>query len=114
MSNGRFIVEGLWRGYRSAQDRVAHRTVHTASEKRLRAWAEKTHAIYYTDGTSLELTVRDAKPRERVTEIKGYTGLIRDCMTHDVNSVAALLIEQEAMRKTRAVMAREQAPGSAS
>jgi hypothetical protein len=111
----RFVIEGLWRGYRSGQDRVVHRTVHTASEKRLRAWAEKTHAIYYTDGTSLELTVRDAKPRERVSVVNGYSKLIRDCMTHDVNSVAALLVEQEAMRKTRAVLVRnEQAPGSAS
>ena len=102
--SARFVIEGLWRGYRSSQDRVVHRTVHAAGEKRLRARVEKTHAIYYTDGTSLELMVRDAKPRERVAEIKGYSSLIRDCMTHDVNSVAALLVEQEAMRKTRAAL----------
>lgn len=115
MNAPRFIIEGLWRGYRSSQDRVVHRTVHTANERRLRAWADKTFAIYYTDGTSLELTVRDAKPRERVQEIKGYSSLIRDCMTHDVNNVADLLREQALMRKTRAVLTRnEQATGSAS
>ena len=115
MSASRFIIEGLWRGYRSSQDRVVHRTVHTASEKRLRAWAEKTFAIYYTDGTSLELAVRDAKPRERVQVINGYGGLIRDCVTFDVNSVADLMRERDLMRKTRAVLVRnEQAAGSQS
>lgn len=106
MSAGRFVIEGLWRGYRSSQDRVVHRTVHAGSEKRLRAWADKTFAIYYTDGTSLELTVRDAKPRERVHEIKGYSSLIRDCAQYDVNSVGALQHEQDMARKTREVLCR--------
>lgn len=86
----RFIIEGTWLGYRSSQDRVVHRTVHNGSQKKLRAWAEKTFAIHYTDGTRLQLAVRDCRPRERVEEIRGYTKLIDDCSYHDVNSVEAL------------------------
>ena len=47
--------------------------------------------IYYYrhgDGTSLWLTVRDCKPRERVREIHGYDSLIRDCCYHNVSAVA--------------------------
>ena len=112
MSTKRFIIAGLGRGYRAAQDRVVHRTVHAAAEKRLRAWADKTFAVYYTDGTSLELTVRDAKPRERVQEIKGYSSLIRDCAHYDVNSVDAMCREQEMARKTRSVLVRAASPAA--
>ena len=86
----RFIIEGTWSGYNSGQRRIVHCTVHTASYKKLRAWAEKTSAIYYTDGTSLNITVRNTKPRERVKEIRGYVSLISDCAHYDVNSVAHL------------------------
>ena len=90
MSEGRFIIEGEWSGYQSSQQRVVHRTVHKGSWKKLREWAEKTYAIRYTDGTSLCLTVRDCKPRERVQEIHGYDSLIRDCCYHNVSAVADL------------------------
>lgn len=94
MSAARFIIEGEWSGYRSAQRRIVHRTVHTASEKKLRAWADKTFSIGYTDGTCLMLTVRDCKPRERVTEIRGYVSLIADCVRHDVCAVVDLPVER--------------------
>lgn len=90
MMVGRFVIEGEWSGYRSSQQRVVHRTVHKGSWKKLRAWAEKTYAIRYTDGTALCLSVRDCKPRERVTEIHGYDSLIKECCYHNVDSVAAL------------------------
>ena len=83
----RFVIEGEWTGYHSGQRRVVHRTVHDGAYKILRAWAEKTHAIRYTDGTCLVLSVRDAKPRERVKPINGYTSLILNCAHHDVSSV---------------------------
>jgi hypothetical protein len=86
----RFVIEGKWLGYRSSQDRIVHRQVYPATSKKLRAWAEKTHAITYTDGTRLQLTVRDCKPRERVTEIRGYTSLIDECARHDVCRVEDL------------------------
>ncbi len=86
----RFVIEGEWLGYRSSQDRIVHRTVHKAAYKALRAWAEKTHAIVYTDGTRLRLSVRDCKPREKVQEIHGYDSLISACCRHDVSSVDAL------------------------
>ena len=86
----RFIIEGEWSGYHSGQQRVVHRTTHADTEKRLRAWADKTYGIRYTDGTMLLLSVRDCKPRERVAEIHGYTSLIRDCADYGVGSVAEL------------------------
>lgn len=86
----RYIIEGEWSGYRSGQQRISHRTVHKASEKKLRAWVKKTYSIRYTDGTVLILSARDCLPRERVKEIKGYSELIKDCFYADVDSVAAL------------------------
>jgi hypothetical protein len=86
----RFVIEGEWSGYRSSQRQVAHRMVYSAARKKLRAWAEKNHAIRYTDGTCLYITVRDCKPRERVQEIRGYESLIEDCAFYDVSSVDAL------------------------
>ncbi len=97
----RFVIEGTWSGYRSGQERVAHVSVHKVSEKRLRAWAESTHAITYTDGTSLWISVRDAKPREVVKECRGYMSLIRDCAYFGVTSVAAVL-EAKRMQRERA------------
>lgn len=86
----RFIVEGEWTGYNCSQQRIVHRQVYPGHWKQLRAWVEKTHAIRYSDGTMLVLTVRDCKPRERVKEIKSYTKLIEDCAWHDVSSAAEL------------------------
>lgn len=90
MSAPRFVIEGEWTGYVSSQRKVVHRTVHSGAFKKLRAWAEKTHAIRYSDGTVLVLSVRDCKPRERVQQINGYGRLIADCAHHDVSSVDAL------------------------
>jgi hypothetical protein len=87
----RFIIEGEWTGYQSSQQRIVHRQVYPAGFYRLRAWAEKTNAIHYTDGTSLLISVRDTKPRERVKEMRGYTELIEDCARYDVNSVQAII-----------------------
>ena len=103
----RFIIEGTWSGYRSSQQRVVHRTVHKGNMKRLRAWAEKTRGIQYTDGTMLYLTVRDCKPREKVKEIKGYAKLIQDCLLYDVSSVTELE-EQESMTRAEAKAQREE------
>ena len=97
----RFIIEGTWSGYRSSQQRVCHRTVHKGNRKLLRAWAEKTHGIQYTDGTMLYLTVRDCKPREKVKEIKGYVELINDCFHYGVTSVSDLSDERKAYREAR-------------
>lgn len=98
----RYVIEGEWSGYRSSQQRIVHRTVHSGSFKKLREWAEKNFAIHFTDGTSLYLTVRDAKPRERVQVINGYGGLIADCAMYGVNSVAALYAARAALAKAGA------------
>lgn len=81
----RFILEGEWSGYRSSQQRVVHRVVTYQPEK-----YEHLHSITYTDGTSLFLTLRECKPRERVQEIHGYDSLISDCLHYGVSLVAQL------------------------
>ena len=83
----RFIVEGEWSGYRSSQRRIVHRTVHTYGRE---SYEKLGHAIYYTDGTSLDLTIRDCKPREKVKEIRGYVELLNKCIQHGVNRVSDL------------------------
>jgi hypothetical protein len=90
MSATRYIIEGEWSGYVAGQEKVVHRAVYPAHRKMLRAWAEKTRAIAYPDGTRLVLSVRECKPRERVHEIHGYTSLIEDCSHYSVCSVQAL------------------------
>ena len=82
----RFVLEGTWRGYRSEQDRVVHREVVKANRKVYLAWLQKTFCIRYSDGTTLELHVRPAKPRERVDERLGYKSLIGDCFHQNVTS----------------------------
>ncbi|WP_316176278.1 hypothetical protein [Bradyrhizobium sp. SZCCHNRI1073] len=77
MSRQRYVLEGEWSGYVSRQRRVVHREVVTDRKRveRLR----QMYCIRYTDGTALLLTLREAEPRERVQEIKGYSSLIREC-----------------------------------
>jgi hypothetical protein len=83
----RFILEGTWSGYTSAQRHVVHRQVVT---KPARFADIIKSGIRYTDGTALYLTMREAKPREKVTEIHGYDSLIADCVREQVCSVDAL------------------------
>lgn len=81
----RFLLEGRWSGY-TGESRLVHRTVigrNTANE----ISAQQLHSIFYTDGTRLDLDIRELMPRERVSEIHGYDTLIGDCLHHKVNRV---------------------------
>lgn len=87
----RFLVEGEWTGYHSGQRRVVHRTVHDrAFDNKFHSWIKDVPAITYTDGTQLLLRVRDLELYERVTEIRGYDKLLRDCFKHNVTRVMDL------------------------
>jgi hypothetical protein len=68
----RYVLEGTWSGYHSVQRRVVHREV-------IRKPIELS-CIQYTDGTTLQIYVREARPRERVQEINGYGSLIRQAL----------------------------------
>ena len=81
----RWILEGEWSGYRSSQQHIVHRTIITDPKP-----FEKLSSIRYTDGTSLYLSVKPCKPRERVKQIHGYDDLIRKCVNAGVDSVDAL------------------------
>lgn len=89
MTHARYVIEGEWTGYTSAQRHVVHRTVH--SDPTLREWIKKNSMIRYTDGTALVLSCRDLGLYERITEQHGYDSLIADCFRQNVNSVAALV-----------------------
>jgi len=75
----RFVIEGEWSGYTSAQRRVVHRTVHSSSP-RLRKWCDTHGLCVFSDGTTLHVTARDCTPRERVKVINAYTSLILDAV----------------------------------
>jgi hypothetical protein len=70
----RYVLEGEWTGYSSGQRRVVHRQV--VYERRARR-LKNLHAIVYTDGTSLILTLREAGLRERVEEIHSHDELVQ-------------------------------------
>lgn len=72
----RYVLEGEWTGYTWKQRRVVHREV--IKQEWLKRQLENLHCIVYTDGTSLILHLREAKPREKVKEIHSYKSLIRD------------------------------------
>jgi hypothetical protein len=85
----RYVIEGEWSGYRSSQQRVVHREVYV-SHRKISPFIEdvrKIHAIQFTDGTSLVLSVREAKPREKVEEKLSYRELIRDAIRTGIHSV---------------------------
>ena len=86
----RYVLEGIWRGYRSSMDRPVHREIVQPSQKKFLEWLRNTFCIHYPDGTTLELHLRPAKPREKVKEINGYRTLIMDCFYHNVSSVDEL------------------------
>lgn len=73
MSRKRFIVEAEWSGYTSGQRRVCHRTVETL----FRAGYDALHSHTFGDGTYMTISVRDAKPREKVMQFNGYDQLLR-------------------------------------
>ena len=78
----RYILEGEWSGYYGHQRHVVHRVIVTKPEK----YKDLTW-IAYSDGTSLNLSIRPALPRERVKEIHGYDSLISQCLYEKVNRV---------------------------
>lgn len=95
MKAPRFVIEGVWAGYTCRQDRVVHRQAYQGSRRHLRAWAESTHSVLFTDGTRLLLSVRECAPRERVQEVLGYSALIEDCARQGVRTVEDLNDLQE-------------------
>ena len=78
----RYVLEGEWSGYRSSQRRVAHREV-TKYPKRYGT----LKTIRYTDGTTLDLSLRPCKPREKVVQILGYCELIEKAVAKNKSFV---------------------------
>ena len=79
----RYVIEGTWRGYRSSQDHVCHREVYKSNRQGGGPFIQtlsKMYSIPFSDGTALIVSVREAKPREKVKEKHGYTSFIRDAV----------------------------------
>src|ERR1039457_5955442 len=93
----RHVIEGEWSGYTSNQQHVVHREV--TKSRALIEWVWQTYAITYTDGTSLFLTVRPCKLREKVKEVLGYSSLIRDCHYYNVTNVDALQVARKQLQE---------------
>ena len=70
----RFVLEGEWTGYSSSQQSVKHREV--IDQKRADR-LKNLHAIVYTDGTSLLISLRPALRNEKIRELNQYGALIR-------------------------------------
>jgi hypothetical protein len=89
------MIEGEWTGYRSSQQRVAHRH-YTASKKEAESVESIGYGITYTDGTTLILRVVEVKGRKKLPVIDSYRSLINDCRLAGVSSVQALIDRREA------------------
>lgn len=76
-STQRFVVEGIWSGYRSSQQRPCHRRV--VSRWKAEALSKIT-AVQFTDNTTMTVTVRPAEKYEKVKEIHGYDDLLDDAL----------------------------------
>lgn len=68
----RYLLEGYWSGYTYTQRKLVHREVITAS----RANELALRRVIFTDGTTLDLTVRPMDRGERIHPIISYSDLI--------------------------------------
>jgi len=73
MSRKRWVIEGTWSGYTGSQRHVCHRVVTTNPDK------FDVTCIGFSDNTTMLITKRECKPRERVTEKHGYDRLLEEC-----------------------------------
>lgn len=90
-----YMIEGEWSGYTSRQRKICHREYVSDRDSLGRSiikWCQDHFGITYTDGTMLRLMVTELEnPRKkRQPVINGYTSLIRNCIHHNVSSVAEL------------------------
>lgn len=85
----RFEITGEWSGYTSSQRKIVHREYTT--DKDFAKKVEDLGSICYTDGTYLDLKVRQLAYKERKQEEKKtYSDLIRKCVSQNTNRVAEL------------------------
>ncbi|MNL91217.1 hypothetical protein D3C81_09470 [compost metagenome] len=88
-TKARYEIIGIWSGYEDRQRKIAYREYTT--NKQLVADIRKLNCVIYTDGTRLELSVREMQYRERKqTIILGYKTLVKECIKYGVNSVAQI------------------------
>lgn len=84
----RWVLEGTWSGYRSSQSRIVH--CETTRSKSTLERFKKITCIRYTDGTTLDLRVREAKPREKIKENPSYHSLIYDCLAEGLSGYCSV------------------------
>ena len=74
----RHVVECVWHSF-SGRLIPCHRRV-LRHKYEIEALSKIT-AVGFTDNTSMSVSVRPAKPREKVTEIWGYHKLLDECVS---------------------------------
>lgn len=89
----KWYVEGTWSGYTGSQSKVCHRDYVSNPEE-----IKIINSIRFTDGTRLDLEVKERKPREKIEIIKGYNDLIDECINWHVRSVDDLMARKKNMR----------------
>ncbi len=101
----RYLLEGIWTGYRIDQQRVVHREI-IRNARRIRR-LQKLHRIEFTDKTSLVLGLRLLLPGEKVEEIHRSDKLIQDAERMDLRVVYVTdMIRKEAEPDARRAEAR--------
>ena len=81
MNKKRHIIECIWGGYRSGQERVCHRAVTIHPQQ----W-DGLHTVAFTDGTTMSVSIRPCTPREKVIPINGYHALLNEIADKDLSS----------------------------
>ena len=81
MKRQRYVLEGTW----SKTHKVYHRQIIYKPDL-----YKDLKSITFDDGTTLRLSIREAKPYEKCPLIHGYNALIDSCIRHKVSSVAEL------------------------
>jgi len=76
-SQKRFVLEGTWGGYYSHQSHVCYRRVIRGNM--VKRYSRVT-SILFSDNTALYLSIRPCSPREKVTQLRSYDGLVDDAV----------------------------------
>jgi hypothetical protein len=85
----RYEITGTWSGYSSGQRRVVHREYTT--DKKFADNVKELGSIRYSDGTWLDLSVRQMEYREKKQQVMlSYYDLIRKCILKGVSDVKDL------------------------
>lgn len=71
----KFIVECTWSGYKPGNEKVCHRSLIPVAQA---VALQRLHAVRFTDGTYMTVTVRRRLKNEPVVEIRRYDKVLEE------------------------------------